>query len=232
MVNTPRIAPGDTLCIMKSQGERLAHAIRLAGYKTKAEFAEVAGVGAVTLRQQINRDSVPAEATELYARKLRRVGVTTEWLLFGKGPAPGEARRVMPDIVPDDGLRPTVAVHGFVGAGDEVHEFDDTDRMGDEAAPPRYENGAAVIVRGDSMRPLFQPGDILFYNMREEAPKTLPRRAVIVKLTTGELYLKKILPGTKKGLFHLISVNPTTPEMLDRHVHSIARIGWIKPADD
>ena len=48
----------------------------------------------------------------------------------------------------------------------------------------------------------------------------------------GPLYLKRILPGTKAGLYHLISINPTTPEMLDREIESIARIGWIRPADE
>jgi hypothetical protein len=216
---------------MRSQGERLAHAIRVAGYKQRADFAAVAGVSPVTLRQQINRDSVPADAAALYARKLRRVGLTTDWLLFGKGPAPGQSP-VRPDIAPDDGDRPTVPVQHFVGAGDEVHLFDDDARVDTTSAPPGYENGSAVIVRGDSMRPTFQPGDLLFFRQREEPPKKdTPLRAVIVQVTDGPLLLKKILPGTKRGLFHLISVNPTTPEMLDRHVDSIARIGWIKPSE-
>lgn len=217
---------------MRSQGERLAYAIKLAGYAQRSEFAEIAGVSPVTLRQQINRDSIPVEAAALYARKLRRVGVTTDWLLYEKGPAPGLLRDVMPDITPDDGLRLTVPVRHYVGAGDEVHLFDDDDRIDETAAPPGFEKGSAAIVRGDSMLPTFVPGDVLFFKMREEPPKKdVPKRAVIVQVTNGPLYLKRILPGSKKGLFHLISENRTTPEMLDRHIDSIARIGWIKPAD-
>lgn len=217
---------------MRSQGERLAYAIKLAGYAQRSEFAEIAGVSPVTLRQQINRDSIPVEAAALYARKLRRVGVTTDWLLYEKGPGPGQARNVLPDIVPDDGHHATVPIRHYVGAGDEVHLFDDDERLGDAAAPPGYEKGSAVIVRGESMMPHFVPGDMLFFRMREEPPKKdLPKRAVIVQVTDGPLFLKRILPGSKKGLFHLISVNPTTPEMLDRHIDSIARIGWIKPAE-
>lgn len=217
---------------MRSQGERLAQAIKLAGYKRRAEFAEIAGVSAVTLRQQINRDSVPVDAAALYARKLRRVGVTTDWLLYGRGAGPGAEHGVMPDIVPDDGERATVPVRHFVGAGDVVHLIDGDSPLEDTAAPPGYENGAAVIVRGESMLPIFQPGDLLFFRMREDPPKKdLPMRAVIVQVTDGPLYLKKLLPGTKRGLFHLISVNPNTPTLLDAQVESIARIGWVKPAD-
>ncbi len=218
---------------MSTPGERLKLAIKLAGYKKIAHFAEITGIPAGTTRQQIDRDSIPKEAADIYVRKLRRVGVTLDWLMFGRGSGPGGARPVLPDIMPDDGGRATVPIRHYVGAGDEVHLFDDDERLGDTAAPPGFEKGSAVIVRGSSMRPLYVPGDVLFFKMREEPPKKdLPKRAVIVQVTDGPLYLKKILPGTKKGLFHLISVNPTTPELLDRHIDSIARIGWIRPAEE
>lgn len=220
---------------MTTPGERLRQAIKVAGYNKLAPFAEVAGVKAGTLRQQIDRDSIPTDAAAIYVRKLRRVGLTLEWLMLGRGTPPGGVQPVLPDIIPDQGTRSTVPIRHFVGAGDEVHlvDTDDEPDLGPTAAPPGFEKGGAVIVRGESMRPLFVPGDILFFNMREEAPKKkLPKRAVIVQVSDGLLYLKRILPGSKKGLFHLISVNPQTPEMLDREVDSIARIGWIKPAAD
>lgn len=214
-------------------GERLKRAIKLAGYNKIAHFAEVAGIPAGTIRQQIDRDSIPKEAAGIYVRKLRRVGVRLEWLMYGRGPGPGE--EVMPDIMPDDGGWPTVPIRHYVGAGDEVHLFgEDEPRIGDTAAPPGFEHGSAVIVRGSSMRPTFIPGDMLFFKSRDDPPRPtdLPKRAVIVEVTDGPLFLKKILPGTAPGLFHLISVNPTTPDMLDRRIQSIARIGWIRPADE
>jgi hypothetical protein len=217
---------------MSTPGERLKAAIKLAGYKKLAPFAEVAGVDPGTLRQQIARDSIPKDAADLYVRKLRRVGVTLEWLMFNRGAGPGGVRPVLPDIVPDDGHRATVPIRHYVGAGDMVHLIDDDSPLGDTAAPPGYEKGSAVVVRGESMMPIFQPGDVLFFRLREDPPKKeLPLRAVIVQLTDGPLYLKKLLPGTKRGLFHLISVNPTTQPILDANVESIARVGWVKPAD-
>ena len=195
-----------TNCSMATPGERLKAAIKLAGYKKLAPFAEVAGVDPGTLRQQIARDSIPKDAADLYVRKLRRVGVTLEWLMFNRGAGPDGVRPVLPDIAPDDGHRATV--------------------------PIRHEKGSAVVVRGESMMPIFQPGDVLFFRLREDPPKKdLPLRAVIVQIADGPLYLKKLLPGTKRGLFHLISVNPNTPVILDADVESIARVGWVKPAD-
>lgn len=217
---------------MSTPGERLKAAIKLAGHKKLSHFAEIANVDDGTLRQQIARDSIPKDAADIYVRKLRRVGVTLEWLMFGRGPGPGGARPVMPDIVPDDGHHATVPVMHFVGAGDIVHLLDDDGRIGDTAAPPGFEKGAAVIVRGESMMPIFQPGDVLFFKMREDPPKKdLPLRAVIVQVVDGPLYLKKLLPGTKRGLFHLVSVNPNTKVLLDQQVESIARIGWVKPIE-
>ncbi len=59
--------------------------------------------------------------------------------------------------------------------------------------------------------------------------KDLPERPVIVQVLGGPLYVKKMIPGTRKGRFHLISVNPVTPILQDQVVESIAQIEWVKP---
>lgn len=126
-------------------------------------------------------------------------------------------------------------IRHYVGAGDEVHLFDEgEDAIDWEPAPPGFERekGAAVIVRGESMRPIFDPGDLLFFRHRRDPPKTtkeLPIRPVIVQIVDGPLYVKKLLPGTKKGRFHLLSINPLTPILQDQVVESFAYIEWVKP---
>ena len=62
-------------------GDRLIEAIKLKGYRSAAEFARAAGVSEVTLRQQINRQSIPMSAADAYSRKL---SVSIEWLLYGR----------------------------------------------------------------------------------------------------------------------------------------------------
>jgi len=119
----------------------------------------------------------------------------------------------------------------YVGAGDQVYPIDGNDDAIDYTeAPPGYHHGGAAIVRGDSMRPLFEPGDIVFWRQLERPPNEPTKRAVLVQVKDGPLLLKKILPGTKRGLYYLLSLNPTTPVMNDQPVEAIARIGWVRPA--
>ena len=127
---------------------------------------------------------------------------------------------------------PEIPLRHYVGAGDEVHLIDTDAEIDYTPAPPGYEKGSAAIVRGDSMKPTFDPGDMLFFRRREAPPafKDLPQRPVIVQVKNGPLYVKKLLPGTKRGRYHLLSVNPLTPVLQDQPIDSIARIGWIKPS--
>ena len=124
-----------------------------------------------------------------------------------------------------------VPLRHYVGAGDEVHIIDGDEAIDYVEAPPGYAKGSAAVVRGESMRPTYDPGDLLFFRRRESPPafKDLPLRPVIVQVKDGRLLVKKLLPGTKRGRYHLLSVNPLTPVIQDQVVESIARIGWIKP---
>jgi phage repressor protein C with HTH and peptisase S24 domain len=125
--------------------------------------------------------------------------------------------------------RVDIPIEVYVGAGDEIYPLDGP--LDYTPAPPGYESGGAAIVRGESMRPMYDEGDILYYAQRETPPKGPTRRAVIVQVKDGPLFVKKLLPGTKRGRFHLLSLNPLTAPMLDRPVESIARIGWVKPVE-
>ncbi len=122
-----------------------------------------------------------------------------------------------------------IEIHHFVGAGDEVHLVEGDGGFDYTEAPPGYEQGGAAIVRGDSGRPMFETGDVLFWKHQEQPPKDATKRPVIVYLKDGRLFVKKLLPGPARGVYHLISVNPTTQILSDQKVESIARIGWIKP---
>lgn len=215
------------MCIMPSTpGERLLQAIELAGYEHASDFADVAGVKDGTLRQQIARGSIPLDAAELYARKLRRVGLTTDWLLFKKGPPPGPRKDTGIIPTPSPGGEPTIAITHVVGAGDEVHPFPGDDPIGYTRTPPGFTGGAAAI-QGDSMEPLFDDKDVIFYRPWEAPPKEPSRRPVILRLRDGRSLLKKLLPGSKQGRYHLMSINPSTRPMLDVRVASVARIWWV-----
>jgi hypothetical protein len=135
------------------------------------------------------------------------------------------APKGQPKAKSQDGEIAQVAVRHYVGAGDRVYLVKDQDAVEYVEAPPGYERGSAVIVRGESGKPLFEDGDVLFFKELLPPPKKPTTRAVIVQVGEDLLYLKKLVPGTKRGHYHLLSMNPTTPMLYDQHVIAIARVG-------
>nr|WP_218037534.1 helix-turn-helix domain-containing protein [Reyranella soli] len=122
-------------------------------------------------------------------------------------------------------------VRHYVGAGDEIHRVNGETEW--TPSPPGFESntGAAVVVRGGAMRPFYDTGDVLFFTSQRNPPlnkKDMPPRPVIVQVKDGSLYVKRLIPGTKKGFFHLISINPVTPILEDQPVESFAYIEWVK----
>lgn len=215
---------------MSSQGDRLRQALEVAGYKKVAAFAEAIGWSPIKVRQHINRSSIPTDAAELYVRRLKHVGVTTDWLLFGRGPGPkGLSNLTSVDRVLSE--RPdgaTIEVTHFVGAGDQVFPVPGDAPIGYVPSPPGYQNGGAVAIRGDSAQPMFSDRDLLFYKGWEDPPSSrrLPVRPVLIQLDDGRSLLKRMLGGTKRGLYHLLSINPATPVIADVSVRMVAKIGW------
>jgi hypothetical protein len=125
--------------------------------------------------------------------------------------------------------RPVTVGH-CIKPGDHIVALDDGDPALVIIAPPGCEEGHAAVVQGDHESPAYENGDVVFWSTEEEKPSP-SRRLVVARLKTGERLLKKILPGTMAGLFHLISVNPATPPLVDQEVEAISRVVWHKPAE-
>lgn len=213
---------------MSTQGERLRQAIELAGFTKVAPFAESIGEKAITVRQHINRESIPMRVVEKYVRALRPFGVTTDWLLHAKGPPPKGVKELRTVVRHDRPAASLVEITHVVGAGDQVYPVPGDSPLGYITAPPGYEAGGAVAIRGDSMAPLYCDQDLLFYRGWEAPPshRRIPDRPVLIELSNGRSLLKRLLPGSKAGRFHLSSLNVSTPVILDVTVRTIARIGW------
>ena len=215
---------------MSTQGERLRQALQLAGFKKVAQFAESIDQSPIKVRQHINRNSIPTDAAEIYVRRLKHIGVTTDWLLFDRGPKPKGLKK-LPTSAGLISERPdgaSIEVTHFVGAGDQVFPVPGDSPIGYIAAPPGYQNGAAVAIRGDSAMPMFSDKDLLFYKGWEDppSPRRIPERPVLIELEDGRSFLKRLLQGGRRGTFHLISINPASPIIPDVEVRMIARIGW------
>lgn len=120
----------------------------------------------------------------------------------------------------------TVKLAGFVGAGQEVYQFDE-DGAGYVDAPPGAVTGTeAVEVRGGSMLPLYEDGTILYYS-RQLPPTEMVGKRCIVRLEDDRTLVKTLRRGAERGLFTLVSLN--APDIEDVGVRWAAPIDWIKP---
>jgi len=123
-------------------------------------------------------------------------------------------------------LPATVPVVGRVGAGAEMHPFDDGPNgsgIGEVGAPPGCPADAvAVEVVGESMFPDYWEGDVLLY--RRDFPfdrSGCLYRHCVVKVAEGPTLVKRIKPGSAPDRFTLESTNaPPRPDQ---------RIEWAAP---
>lgn len=119
-----------------------------------------------------------------------------------------------------------VNVVGYVGAGAQINPVDDHAQGAGlesiEAPPGETLSTVAVIVRGDSMYPVYQDGDVIFYarDGADDEAAYLGRECV-VKLTNGPMLLKRVMRGSERGSFLLLSYNASP---LDN-----VRLEWASP---
>lgn len=117
--------------------------------------------------------------------------------------------------VPD--RKSVIPVLGYVGAGAEVYPINDGD--------PLYEvvvNGAlpagtvGAIVRGDSMFPIFEDGDLVAYAGDELTPEVAVGKTCMIKLEDDRMLIKTVRRGSAEGLYTLTSTN--APDISDVRV--------------
>lgn len=138
---------------------------------------------------------------------------------------------VSPDVLRGDAREPIeLPLWGYAGAGEKVHPFDGDDAppIDTVEAPPGLKNGAAVIVRGESMLPRLQDGDVLFFELRESDPMRLLNEECVLRVKDGPWLVKRLTRGTRRNRYHLVSINPAVPVMEDQLVEWAAAIQWIR----
>lgn len=184
---------------------------------TLEELAEKAGIS----RSYLNELELGAKT--INANRLTQVasalGVWPEDLI--------ETRRQAP-----------IAVAGRVGAGARV-PLEDPFAKGDghyhvacpSQLPPR--GVVAVEVEGDSMMPMYQPGDVLFYSRATHDGILIEDigKPCVVEDAEGHAWVKLVKRGTEPGLFHLISLNPGAETRHDVPIKWASRVRMVLPAD-
>lgn len=179
---------------------RLRQAREKAGFDKPTDAARSMGVKVPTYLGHENASrGVPRDRLKIYAKKF---GVNLVWLMTGQGPMQGAAG--------------AIKVAGRIGAGAEVHPFDDESPgvgPGDDVIYPVDGNGVvAARIEGESMHP-FQAGWAVIY--RRDAPEGVANDAIgslaVVKVKDGPI-LVKVLKRDGKDRWRLESYNAPTRE--------------------
>jgi transcriptional regulator with XRE-family HTH domain len=200
----------------KSQtiGNRIKEA-RKAINLSQDSLAKLVGVDQSTVALWETDKTSPREET--LSQLAQILYLTPEFLRYGP---PREAPS-MPQC--------TVPVVGFVIAGNEIKPLGRR-VMQETAAPPVFDKDtpeptAALIVRGDSMWPVYRDGDILFFSDHAK-PNDMIGTECVVKLDDGTMLVKRVMSGSRRGLYTLASYN--APEIHDVSIEWAAPVVWVR----
>jgi len=161
-------------------------------------------------------------------KKLREIaleiGISEAWLL-------GETDNPDPDHKPQlPDAAQVVGVIGMIGAGGA---FDTSVEQIDHGEPlyeielPFYigPDAIALEVKGESMWPRYDPGDVIVCFRRTVDPETLLGWEAAVGTPDGSRYLKRLLKGSAPGLYNLESHN--APPLRDVRLDWVSDVGAV-----
>jgi len=119
---------------------------------------------------------------------------------------------------------------GYIGGGQVVLAIDDHEK-GDGLehidAPPGVDNGVAFIIRGDSMAPKYDDGDIVVVEKIFIDITSLIGRICYVKLVDGRCYLKTLAAGSRPNRYTLQSLDGV--DIHDVVIEQAYPVAWVKP---
>lgn len=191
------------------EARRLEQARIARGFSTAKAAATYFGWSYGTYAQHENGTRGIGRAVRDYAKAFR---TSAGWIQHGSG----------------DGPSPGVPLKGYIGAGGAVEalSFGEDDTV--DAPAERTPDTVAAKVKGNSMYPLFRDGWLIYWS-KLLPPGELMNDVCVVQLEDDRIMVKTIMPGTKAGLWNLVSINPDTPPLIDQVVRWVAPIDWIRP---
>lgn len=123
-----------------------------------------------------------------------------------------------------------VSLVGFVGAGNAAHYYGNGDNPNEDVdrPPQSTESTVAVQVKGDSMYPLADDGDLIYFDeVRTPPTEDQFGKLCVVGLSDDRILIKRMVQAREPGRFDLLSLNASP--MLNVHIAWSARVKWIKP---
>jgi len=101
-----------------------------------------------------------------------------------------------------------IPVLGYVGAGAEVYPIDDGDPLYEVTINGTLPEGTVgAIVRGDSMYPIFEEGDLVAYSGKELHAEDAIGKTCMVQLEDERMLIKTVRRGSSPGFYTLTSTN-------------------------
>lgn len=178
------------------------------------------------IRRKVESGDVAGGVSSRTLDKLAPVLETTvDYLVSGQGDA---------EIT---GAWSTVKGMGYIGAGAQIEpEFEQVPPEGLFSIDVPFaipEGIVAFGVRGDSMLPRYDDGDvILVYAEQHRSTESLLGEEVAVRTATGLRYLKRLMRGYHRGTFNLESWNSKTIEDIELEwigeIYLTVRAGQIR----
>jgi transcriptional regulator with XRE-family HTH domain len=132
--------------------------------------------------------------------------------------------------------RPTagnlIPVVGYAAGGEEWSPVDDY-APGDGMEPVELGLGdadpIAIMVRGESMAPVYRNGDVLICSRQRGTDLTAAlNRDCVVRTADGRCYIKFLVKGSRAGRFRLRSYNLSFPDLEDQALDWAAPVIWVK----
>lgn len=191
------------------EARRLEQARIARGFKTARAACDYFGWNYATYTQHESGLRGLGRAVSKYAKAYR---TKEAWIQYGTGDGPGAQ----------------VPLKGYIGAGQAVEAVEADPEATIDAPAERTPDTVAAIVRGNSMMPAFRDGWIIYWS-RQVPPADMVNDLAVVQLESGEIYVKVLRPGSKRGLWTLQSLNQTVEDITDKAVSWAAKIDWIKP---
>lgn len=123
-----------------------------------------------------------------------------------------------------------IQVVGYVGAGFRIIPIDDHAKgagLDEIDAPPGLvaRSAVALIVRGDSMIPVLEEGDVIYYDRQQQGDlDDLIGRLCVVCCADGATYVKQLKKSGDRYWLHSHNADPLFPD----GIAWAARVLWIK----
>lgn len=182
-------------------------AIRLQRGLNLSEGARAVGT---TPSQLLKLERGETRLNDRWLGRLAKAFETTAADIIGEGPA-------------------RVPLVGYIGAGEQVFHFEGDDDHAEpiEAPPDAGELDVAYAIRGDSMEPAYHEGDIVIVRKGVKAREEFLRRDCAVRVHDGPTLFKKVLAGSRRDVFHLVSYN-RSEVLSDQRLDWAAPVRWIR----